>query len=310
MTPGPTPDFGPPPAPQKPLQFRLGEMLVFVGAASGFMFLSAPLVRQYNSLVAAVLLESLGLAFFLFLWWKVRTRKWMEAATIAGVVFTLAALLLPAVQFSHPHRRRMPCANNLRKIGQALMQYEQAYGSLPPAYVADENGKPMHSWRVLLLPFMEQEAIYKRYDFSEPWDGPNNIKLAPLLDSIYACHSDSRKVPNSQTSYVAVTGPATMWLGAKSGRFGDARDGATNVILVVEVHNSGIQTTEPRDLDISQMTMAISPKSGLGISSGHGDGANVLFLDGSVKWLDNTVSSPTIRKLLIINDGNPKMDDY
>ena len=101
-----------------------------------------------------------------------------------------------------------------------------------------------------------------------------------------------------------------MWPGAQSTRLADSQDGTANVILVVEVHHSGIQTTEPRDLDISQMTLAISPQSGLGVSSGHGNGAYVLFLDGSVKWLDDTVSPPTMRKLLITNDGSPKMGEY
>ena len=101
-----------------------------------------------------------------------------------------------------------------------------------------------------------------------------------------------------------------MWPGASPARLANARDGFTNIIVVVEVHDSGIQTTAPRDLEISQMPMAISPKSGLGISSGHGNGASVLFLDGSVKWLDDTVTPPTIRKLLIINDGSPKMSEY
>lgn len=301
------PDFGPPPAPRKPLQFRLWELLLFIAAASGFMFLSAPLVR---SAISPILMECIGLVVFALLYWKLRTRKWMEAATVAVVLFVLMALMLPAVQFDHSHRRRLSCAHNLRSIGVALNAYHEKYGSLPPAYIADENGKPMHSWRVLVLPFMEQEAIYKRYDFSQPWNSPHNLRLAPLIASFYECRSDSPSGLGSQTSYLAVTGPGTLWPGAKAARFDDVTDGLTNTILIVEVHNSGIQTTEPRELDISQMPMAISPKSGLGISSGHGNGANALFLDGSVKWLDDTVSPTTIRKLLNINDGSPKMAEY
>jgi prepilin-type processing-associated H-X9-DG protein len=281
MSAGTSPDFNSPPGAHKPLQFRLWELLLFVAAASGFMFLSAPLAR---ATISPILAGCTGLVFFALSWWAFRNCKWVEAVVVVCILFTLMALLLPAVQYVHPHRPRLRCTHNLRNIGQALMQYEQTYGSFPPAYIADAAGKPMHSWRVLILPFMEQEAIYKRYDFSEPWDGPNNIKLAPLLNSLYGCHSDSRPGANSQTSYVAVTGPATMWPGSQPAHYADARDGSSNVILVVEVHSSGIQTTEPRDLDILQMPVGISPQSGLGISSGHGNGANVLFLDGSVKW--------------------------
>ena len=56
-----------------------------------------------------------------------------------------------------------------------------------PAYVADENGKPMHSWRVLLLPMLEQQALYESYDFDEPWNGPNNSRLLAQTPPSYQC---------------------------------------------------------------------------------------------------------------------------
>ena len=76
------PDFGLPPKPQELRQFRLWELLVFMAVASGFMFLTAPFVRNYN-VVAAAGVECIGLAFFAAVWWKLRTRKWAEAATLA-----------------------------------------------------------------------------------------------------------------------------------------------------------------------------------------------------------------------------------
>ena len=60
----------------------------------------------------------------------------------------------------------------------AVANYHETYGCFPPAYVADRDGKPMHSWRVLILPFLEQRELYNAYNFAEPWDGPNNRKLA------------------------------------------------------------------------------------------------------------------------------------
>ena len=60
----------------------------------------------------------------------------------------------------------------------ALQNYHQANGCFPPAYIADKNGKPMHSWRVLILPYLDRTILYKAYDFTEPWDGPNNKKLS------------------------------------------------------------------------------------------------------------------------------------
>ena len=74
--------------------------------------------------------------------------------------------------------QRAECSNNLRQIAIALTNYSSVHGCLPPAYIPDKNGKPKHSWRVLILPFVEQKALYKRYNFDEPWNGPNNRKLA------------------------------------------------------------------------------------------------------------------------------------
>ena len=67
----------------------------------------------------------------------------------------------------------MQCGNNLKQIGIALHTYHDEYKSLPPAYVCDESGKRMHSWRVLLLPYMEQQELYKKYDVN------GNGKLDP-----------------------------------------------------------------------------------------------------------------------------------
>ena len=155
---GTSPDFNSPPGARKPLQFRLWELLLFMAAASGFMFLSAPLAR---ATISPILAECMGLVFFALLWWKIRTWKWVKAGVLFGILFVLTGLLLPAVT-SHPRPYpRFECANHLKQIGVALHTYHDAYGSFPPAFVADENGKPMHSWRVLLLPFLDEELIYQ-----------------------------------------------------------------------------------------------------------------------------------------------------
>lgn len=279
---------------------------MFMAVASGFMFLTAPLVRQFNAMVA-VLLECAGLVFFAAIWCKLRTRKLVEAATLCAVALALTALI------PTPHYYplgRMQCGNQLKCIGLALYTYHDIYGSFPPAYVADENGKPMHSWRVLLLPQMEEEQVYKLYNFSEPWDSPSNILLAPRISHIYGCPCDINSGLPSQTSYVAVTGRGTMWPGGKSLKLRDIKDPRSDTIAVVEVHNSGIQITEPRDLDISVLPLAINPKEGKGISSEHPQGAQAVFSDGSVHFLSNSTTRETLIKLLMIDNGSPKSEDY
>lgn len=120
---------------------------------------------------------------------------WIVAlACVGGAVLLcggiLAALLLPAVQAARQAARRNQCVTNLRQISLAMLNYHDVWNSFPPAYIADENGRPKHSWRVLILPYLEQQTLYDRYDFNEPWDGPHNSQLAALMPPVYACLTD------------------------------------------------------------------------------------------------------------------------
>jgi hypothetical protein len=224
----------------------------------------------------------------------------LTTLAVGGIII---ALLLPTIRTPRAPARRASCQNNLKQIMIALQNYHDVYHRFPPAYVADENGKPMHSWRVLILPFLEQKPLYDLYRFDEPWDGPNNSKLAGEL-KILRCPADGTG-GKGQTSYVAVVGPGTAWPGAKSIDLADIKDGSSSTILVVEVHNSGISWMEPRDLDVSQMPMTINPKTGLGISSSHPRCAQAARADGSVFSIDENTPPETIRAMLTIAGREP-----
>src|SRR6266704_588138 len=90
-----------------------------------------------------------------------------------GIAATLivVALFLPGYNSrARPASRRTQCLNNIRNIALALHNYASLNGSLPPAYIADANGRPMHSWRVLILPYVDRSDIYAAYRFDEPWN--------------------------------------------------------------------------------------------------------------------------------------------
>lgn len=211
----------------------------------------------------------------------------------------LVALLLPATQAAREAARRSACVNHMRQIGIALQNYHDTYQSFPPAYVADENGRPMHSWRVLILPFLEENELYEEYDFDEAWDGPNNRRLAELMPDIYGCPSAVE--PAGQTNYVAVVGDETMWTGANAVTMRDVLDGTAKTIAVVETTGSGINWLEPRDLTVDEAVQGINQPIGPGIASNHPGGVNVLFCDSHVIFLDESVRPDDIRALLTIN---------
>jgi hypothetical protein len=255
-------------------------------------------------LIASVLVIGLvGLA--------VSRGKATEIVALTLFIIALFWLLTPTLG---PHResaRRTYCQNNLRRITLALHNYHDVYKSFPPAYVADETGKPMHSWRVLILPFLEQKALYDLYRFDEPWDGPNNRQLAAMAMKmkLFECPSDGN-AGTGQTSYVAVVGPGTAWPGAKSISLSDIQDGSSNTIHIVEVHHSGIHWMEPRDLDASQMPMTINARRAAkgaspGISSGHTGVAQAARADSSVFVIPDDSPPATVRAMLTIAGGEP-----
>lgn len=242
-----------------------------------------------------------------------------------GVLSILPYILIPLLvwalfRVASPNRTQtrdgepLPnCRNNLRQISLALFNYHDREGCFPPAYVADELGRPMHSWRVLILPWLDQQPLYNEYRIDEPWDGPNNRKLADRIVSVYSCPKSgvSKGSPDaSDASYVAVVGPGTAWPGTSSTRLSDFKDGAVYTVLLVEVANSGIHWMEPRDLHVSQMSPTVNGKTGQGISGPHNGGAYVQIADGSIRWLPDSLPPDVIRALLSIDGGDQVPDEF
>ncbi len=231
-------------------------------------------------------------------------------AVALGVLFIfgiLLALLLPAVQAAREAARRMQCTNNLKQIGLAMMNYEQANGHFPPAYIADKDGKPMHSWRVLLLPYMDQQALYDQYRMNEPWNSPHNKELASRMPSVYRCPSNASDRP--YTSYAMLVGPHAFSDGPTGRRQSDIKDGTAHTIMVAEAAGDGINWMEPRDIDAEKMPLAIehhtsnAPPKEPAISSDHSNVANVVFCDGHVQSLSTNIDPKVLRALITI-DGD------
>jgi type II secretory pathway pseudopilin PulG len=215
----------------------------------------------------------------------------------------LLALLLPAVQAAREAARRMQSANNLKQLALAMQNYHDQYGALPPAVVRDENGKPLYSGRVLLLPYLESQGIYQQFDKAQAWDSPANQPLTQTALSVFR-DASAPSPPAGQTDFLFVTGQGTAMEGLPEGRsirFADITDGTSNTVFMVEVKNSGINWAEPRDLDISQ------PMS---LPAGNHPGGNLaVFFDGHTQMIPKTVPPQQIRAMAT-RSGEERIEDF
>ena len=131
--------------------------------------------------------------------------RWLNVFLGVGAVLILAALFLPASRTSRPAALRYQCVNNLKQISLALRIYESANGSLPPAYTVDSNGKPLHSWRTLILPYIEEQTLYKSIDLTKSWDDPANAKARETEVPAYRCPATNCE--KDHTTYLASVAP-------------------------------------------------------------------------------------------------------
>lgn len=194
------------------------------------------------------------------------------------------------------------CSMNLQTIGAALEAYRAANGSYPPAYIADKDGKPLHSWRVLLLPYLGEQGLYSQYRMDEPWDGPNNSSLHTQIAAVYRCPLSTGNFQN--TNYVMVVGKGMLSDGASKATQQQITDGIANTIAIVETPDIGIVWCEPRDLVADDIDFS----SAGSLSEFRGQGTSrflALMCSGGVVAISNGTPGNELKPLLTIAGGEP-----
>ena len=188
----------------------------------------------------------------------------------------------------------------------AVANYHETYKCYPPPFIADADGKPMHSWRILLLPFLDGNNLYQKYRFDEPWDGPNNRKLADRMPTIYALHG-CEKPGNVTTNYLRVVGNQTASPPGRTLQQLDIADGVSYTLFIVENVDTGVHWMEPRDLTFESMSFTINAPNG--ISSWLEPPAGVM-LDGSVQTIHVDTPPDVMKALLTIAGGEDEAWKY
>jgi prepilin-type N-terminal cleavage/methylation domain-containing protein/prepilin-type processing-associated H-X9-DG protein len=224
----------------------------------------------------------------------------VELIVVLAIIVLLAALLLPAMRSAGPAARRAQCKNNLKQIVLALHNYRDTYHTFPPAYTVDARGKRMHSWRTLILPFLEGKALYDKIDLSKAWDDPANAAARESQVFQYVC-PEAQCSPN-QTTYLAVVAPKSCLQPGKPRDLPDISGDLGNKLMIVEVDSPhAVPWMAPQDAD-EALVLSLGPNTKLP----HGDGFMAAFVDGSVPFLPADTSAAKRRAMISI-DGSQKL---
>jgi hypothetical protein len=190
---------------------------------------------------------------------------------------------------------RQRSMDNLKSLALAMHNYHDNNGQFPPAAIYSNDGKPLLSWRVLLLPYLDQDNLFKQFKLDEPWDGPTNKELLAKMPEIFA--SPRAKSKESQTTiYQVFTGDGTIFPSPNASRIADITDGTSNTILIIEAADA-VPWTKPADLPYDANKPL--PKLG-GITQ---KGIQAAYADGSVHFLKQTINEKTLRALITSNGG-------
>jgi hypothetical protein len=222
----------------------------------------------------------------------------------AAVAPVAVALLLPAVQASRSAARRAQSVNNLKQIGLALHNYHSVNDRFPPGATTDKAGKPLLSWRVAILPFIEQNGLFNEFKLDEPWDSPHNKALLERMPATYA-------VPGSEaepgmTFYRGFSGEHALFdPKVKDGvKLPMILDGTSNTIGIVEAKEAVPWTKPDEEIPFEFSPKLDTIKEILPKLGGHFPGGfDALFLDGSVRFIKQSINLTTLQALITRDAG-------
>ncbi len=231
-------------------------------------------------------------------------------------------ILLPMISAAREAARRMQCANNLKQLALCMHNYYSNYGEYPPAYTVDASGKPLHSWRVLLLPYMYQQKLYDEIRLDEPWDSDHNRQFHSRMPSMYRCPSEKDggllrylidRYPNMERgnlncSYSIVVGDQTVFPGPKSTKNGDITDGTSNTILIVERLVPACWMAPTHEITFEDASLGVNASLN-GPGSAHAGGCMAVMADGAEQYFSETIS-PELFKATLTRAGGETAFDF
>lgn len=192
---------------------------------------------------------------------------------------------------------RSQSQNNLRQMALAMLNYHDSEKTLPPVAIFDRQGQPLLSWRVRILPYIEQQMLYQEFHLDEPWDSPHNLRLLPRMPQVYTPSYRARNAKPYSTPYQVFVGNGAAFEGKRGLRMPeDFPDGTANTLLIVEAAEL-VPWTKPADLPFNPKR----PLPALGWYPWQG--FHAAMADGSARSIRRQLSETTLRAAITRNGG-------
>jgi hypothetical protein len=244
------------------------------------------------------------------------TARLAEVVTPYGLGLMVGSVLMVPIGEAREAARRTQCRGHFKQMLLALHNYHDTYFQFPD--LASADGQPPRSWRVEVLPFIDQRELREKYDDGAAWDSAANRPVAVTPVSLYRCPSHpfhEAETDPKFSSYSGVRGPKTLFPEGHGLSISDVTDGTSNTIALVESCGRPILWTEPKDVDLSEQTIGVNlpgerPGQSRGvISSPHPHGGHIGLADGSVRWVSDRID-PKVLAALLTATGNDEGGDY
>jgi hypothetical protein len=285
------PGFGPPPLAPAPTSRKAVASLV-LGILAPFTCALTSIPGVVFGVLAMVDLNRSG------------ARLRGAGMAIAGLILSslslilAPAMLLPAIVNVRRTQQSIQSQVNLKNIALAAFAYSTGRGGqLPPAATRSEDGEPLHSWRTLILPYLENQALYETIDLNAPWDDARNEEATGVPLPIYQ-RPEGFEVIEARTNYFAVVGEGFAFNENSPTLLQDVYDGLSTTILFVEYPPSSTRWAEPEDLTFDEYAEYVL--EGAAPSS---RGFMVAMVDGSVRFLPRDITREELHALFTVRGG-------
>lgn len=225
---------------------------------------------------------------------------WIEIIVLIAIFVVLLALWLPSQQNIRGVSKQTLCKNNLKQIMLALHFYAETYGVFPPAYTVDDQGNRLHSWRTLILPYLDHQQTYDKVDFSKPWDDPANDEARQTIITAYVCPTFKKSI---NTSYLAVVTEDSFFHATRGAKLTEVTDDPDQTVAIIEVdHEKSVEWMKPSDADESLVKLIlIEPQLN------HPAGSNIALANGGVRFTPHKVLRKEQVHALITASGNDEV---